>query len=253
MSDGYGYKVTNDIGTETSNTAFQIERFMAEIRGLMLVKVMKVYEIDGKTTKQTGLLLPSGFVDIQPIVSQVDGQNQKQDHVTIYHIPYMRANGGNSAFIVDPVVGDIGLAIVSDRDISSAKDAVAQQNSGSGSSGSSSSGMTQTYTPNSRRRHDMADCIYITTILSAKPKNFVRLQPGSGVVIGDEFGNRVGMGNTGIVLDPVGGPVLINGNLQVTGSITAGQNTGDQVGLQTHTHGGVTTGAGNTASPNAGT
>lgn len=250
MSDGFSYSVPNDRGTEASNRSFQIERFMAEIRGLLLVRVMKVYEIDGKTTKQTGLLLPSGFVDIQPIVSQVDGQNQKQDHVTIYHVPYVRFNGGNCAFIVDPVVGDIGVAVVSDRDISSAKDAVAQANGGSGGSSGSS---TQTYTPNSRRRHDMADCIYVSTILAAKPANFVRLQPGTGLVIGDQSGNRIAFGSTGIVIDPAGGPVQINGNLQVTGSVIAGQGTGDQVGLQTHTHGGVTTGAGSTAAPNAGT
>jgi hypothetical protein len=50
-----------------------------------------------------------------------------------------------------------------------------------------------------------------------------------------------------------GKAVDVIGDLQVTGEVTAGYGTGDQVGLQTHKHGGVQTGGGSTSAPTAGT
>lgn len=49
------------------------------------------------------------------------------------------------------------------------------------------------------------------------------------------------------------GGVTITGNLHVTGAVIAGFGSGDQVGLQTHTHSGVQPGAGSTGAPTAGT
>lgn len=46
---------------------------------------------------------------------------------------------------------------------------------------------------------------------------------------------------------------LYAGNLNVTGSVIAGFGGVDQVGLQTHKHGGVTIGGGTTSAPTAGT
>jgi hypothetical protein len=43
------------------------------------------------------------------------------------------------------------------------------------------------------------------------------------------------------------------GSISVAGNVIAGVGTGDQVGLKTHIHSGVTTGGGSTASPTAGT
>lgn len=48
-------------------------------------------------------------------------------------------------------------------------------------------------------------------------------------------------------------PCQVTGSIQATGNVIAGAGGADQVGLQTHDHGGVTTGAGNTGAPNAGT
>ena len=46
---------------------------------------------------------------------------------------------------------------------------------------------------------------------------------------------------------------LFSGDVRVTGEATAGYGTGDQVGLQTHTHGGVQTGGGTSGPPTPGT
>ena len=50
---------------------------------------------------------------------------------------------------------------------------------------------------------------------------------------------------------PAGGTYA--GSISVAGNVIAGVGTGDQVGLKTHIHSGVTTGGGSTASPTAGT
>ena len=46
---------------------------------------------------------------------------------------------------------------------------------------------------------------------------------------------------------------LYAGDIHTSGAIVAGFGSGDQVGLQTHTHGGVATGAGQSGAPTAGT
>lgn len=47
-------------------------------------------------------------------------------------------------------------------------------------------------------------------------------------------------------------PIYLEGDLRVTGEVIAGYNTGGQVSLQTHIHGGVMSGGASTAPPTAG-
>ncbi len=44
----------------------------------------------------------------QPLIKQTDGQGNSTDHGIIYGIPVSRSQGGGSAIINDPKVGDIG-------------------------------------------------------------------------------------------------------------------------------------------------
>jgi hypothetical protein len=223
-TDGFGYMLWPNGASEFDRVAFHNERDLAQLRGLMPVKVVKVYKIDGKTAKTQGDVEEAGFVDVQPLVSQADGNNQKMDHGTIYHIPYTRAYGGNAAVIMDPTVGDVGFVKVADRDISSFKDGYAQGNTGP-------------FTPNSRRRHDFADSVYMGGILSKKPKQYVTFKKDGSIVIGDAAGSTVIMdGKGGITLAPANGIVTIKGQVQATGNVTAGFGGGDSVELQQHTH-----------------
>lgn len=52
---------------------------------------------------------------------------------------------------------------------------------------------------------------------------------------------------------PGAGVLRFGGTLQATGNVVAGEGGGDQVGLQSHTHGGVAAGAAQTSAPTAGT
>ncbi len=62
-----------------------------------------------------------------------------------------------------------------------------------------------------------------------------------------------GSGNITIAAKSGDALVKITGNLQVTGEITRGQGTSDQVTLGKHTHSGVQTGGGQTEMPDPGT
>lgn len=68
-----------------------------------------------------GSLNSPAMVAVQPMVDQVDGFGTRTPHGTIYNIPAFRYQAGVCAFIVDPVAGDKGCAVICDRDISQAK------------------------------------------------------------------------------------------------------------------------------------
>jgi hypothetical protein len=88
---------------------------------------------------------------------------------------------------------------------------------------------------------------------AADDPNAALIYGPNGAVIRDSSGaSKFVLTPSGIIVT-VPGSVAINGNLTVTGAITAGQGGADQVGLQTHKHGGVATGGGTTAAPTAGT
>lgn len=70
-------------------------------------------------------------VDVQPMVDQVDGLGQKTPHGIVYGLPCFRIQAGVAGLIVDPVVGDIGDAIICDRDISTVKNTKEQAGPGS--------------------------------------------------------------------------------------------------------------------------
>lgn len=103
-----------------------------------------------------GDVSPVGFVDVQPLVNQLDGQGVPVPHGVVHNLPYLRLQGGGNAVILDPVKDDIGLAVIADRDISSVKATKGVAN------------------PGSMRRADMADGLYIGGFLNGAPTQFVR-------------------------------------------------------------------------------
>lgn len=136
--------------------SFIVWQILRSISGARLVKV--------KSVTNAGGVVPVGFVDAQPLVNQLDGWDQAVAHGTIYRLPYFRLQGGANAVILDPQIGDIGLAIVEDRDISSVKATKAQAN------------------PGSKRIFDMADGLYLGGFLNGTPTQYIQFS-ASGVAI----------------------------------------------------------------------
>ena len=237
-SGGFGYMVPPDNGSEFNRVIFQTKMMTARMRTMVPVRVIKVYKQDGKTVASRGEVAGAGYIDAQPVVSQVDGKNQKKDHVTVYHIPYTRNYGGDAAIIMDPVKGDIGYIKIADRDISAFKDQIRQ-------------GSTENVLPGSRRRHDMSDSLYVGGVLNNTPKQYITFTD-NGITIVDKNNNKIVLDSSGVTITPANSTVKINGSLKATGAVIAGFGTGDQVSLQTHLHinsGGV----GDSGAPKAGT
>lgn len=148
---GAGYRgfQTPGSGSQAFNAhALHVQSVLARIATSTLVQV--------KAVTNEGGVSPVGFVDIMPLVNQVDGDGNATAHATIFNCPYMRIQGGTDAIILDPKVGDIGVAVFASRDISSVSTNKAQANQGSW------------------RTFDMADGLYIGGMLNGVPTQYVQ-------------------------------------------------------------------------------
>lgn len=194
-----------------SQIAFIARQIMSRMATCTMVKVVAVHG---------GGVAPIGKVDVQPLVSQRDGQGNLTEHGILHNVPFFRLQGGVNAIICDPAVGDIGLVCFASTDISSAKI--------TGAVGP----------PGSWRMFDWADGLYFG--------GFNVLQTPSQYIMYEA---------NDILIVPGSGGVKINGNLHVTGAIdatgniTAGQGGGSPIDLLNHVHKNVTTGTSNTGGP----
>lgn len=163
-------------------------------------------------------------VDVQPMVGQVDGLGNIVPHGVVYGLPCHRLQGGASAAIVDPVAGDIGLALMCDRDISKVKATGAVAG------------------PGSRRQQDWADGCYLGAFLGQTPTTYIQIAP-AGITLHTP-------GN--LIIYAANAALDASGNFSCIGGVTAGAGTFDSVTLQHHKHGTGSPAAG-TATPTGGT
>lgn len=205
---GYAGRQEPTSSTSAFNaTAFLIQQMLGMVSTATLVQI--------KAVTNDGGVSSIGQVDVLPLVNLVDGSGNSSPHGTIFGLNYVRVQGGQNAVILDPQVGDIGVALFADRDISAVIAAEGQAN------------------PGSRRRFSMADGIYLFSVVASAPQQYVRFYDG-GIIIQDVNGNTINMGAAGVVIN--GLKIDADGNLTTAGSIQAGTGTGDAVGLQTHKH-----------------
>lgn len=209
MTDSYGFATPESGSSHYNAMDFIIRQIMGRMATCTLVKVVAV---------DTG----AETVAIQPLVSQIDTDGTGYPQAVIYNAPYLRLQGGANAVIIDPVVGDMGIAIFASRDIST---------------------VTTTKVPGlpgSRRQFDMADAMYLGGLLNGTPTQFVEFLPAGG-------GINVTSPGTVTIRAPA---TLIDGDLHVTGSFELdGDGTIDGKDWATHVHSGVTTGSGDTGAP----
>ncbi|QTD91573.1 oxidoreductase [Burkholderia anthina] len=150
-TDPFGYRgsQTPNSGTSPFNEqSFLVWQILRTIAGARLVQVQAV--------TNSGGVSPVGFVDVLPLVNQLDGSDNAMPHGVIHNLPYFRLQGGANAVIIDPQIGDIGVAIIEDRDISSVK-----ANRGPAN-------------PGSKRIFDMADGMYIGGFLNGTPNQYMQ-------------------------------------------------------------------------------
>jgi hypothetical protein len=107
---GYtGFRDPRDSGSDFDAQSFLVNQILNRLATTALVKVTKV--------TSAGEVAPVGLLDAIPMVHQIDGAGNPTEHGVIHNIPYFRLQGGTNAIIIDPQVGDIGLAVFCSRDI----------------------------------------------------------------------------------------------------------------------------------------
>lgn len=134
-----------------NNLEFIIQQALSKVKTATVVKVI--------ACSNDGGVSPVGTVDVQILVNQISVNGNlmvAQPHVTMYRLPYLRIQGGANAIIIDPQVGDIGIAVFASRDITNVKSTKAQAN------------------PGSFRMHDFADGMYLGGLLNGSPSQYVQ-------------------------------------------------------------------------------
>lgn len=145
---------------EYNNIMFAVQQAISKLQTATLVRI--------EACTNDGGLSPVGFVDVTPLVNQIDGSGNPTPHVTIYGLPYLRMQGGTSAIILDPQPGDIGMAAFASRDLSKVKSTKAQAN------------------PGSYRSYDFADGMYLGGMLNAVPQQYIQFTEGGITILSPE-------------------------------------------------------------------
>lgn len=204
MTDRTGNASARDYGDEFARLNFVVQGIIGRKVMVELVRVVAV--------QAAGEVAPVGVLDVVPMVHQVDGAGKAVEHGTIHNVPYFRIQGGANAIILDPQVGDIGIAVFAGRDTSKVKATRAPA------------------LPGSKRRFDWADALYIGGVLNGTPTAWVRFSSEG--------------------LELKASAIKIIGNVDVTGDITAsGEVKAGPIALGTHRHSGVQTGGGTSGGP----
>jgi hypothetical protein len=143
-----------------------------------------------------------GYVDVLPLVTQISGKGEAVEPTTVHHLPYMRYHAGICAVKLDPIVGDIGLIVICDKDCGAVK-----------------RGITSPAPPASYRGNNLANGFYIGGFLNQEPSTYIELKQDASIVINAPAG------------------LTINGNVTVTGSVSSsGDMVGGGISLDNHTH-----------------
>lgn len=145
---------TSAIG-DWNQMRFLIRQEMANLNTSMPVEVLSV----------TGVgVAPVGLVSIRILVDQVTGDDKTVPHGEIANVPYVRIQGGANAVIIDPQVGDIGMAMFCSRDITAVKNA------------------RKNAPPGSRRSYNFSDCAYLGGVLNGAPTQYIQFTEG-GIIV----------------------------------------------------------------------
>jgi hypothetical protein len=183
-----------------NQASFAIQQALSKLQTATLVEVL--------SCSNDGGLSPFGFVSLQPLVNQVDGAIPPNTIPlpVLNNIPYFRMQGGTNAIIMDPQVGDIGIAVFASRDLSSVKANQGQSN------------------PGSARQYDLSDGLYLGGVLNSTPTQYFQFNSDGITVLTP---NKITLQSTGDTDITASGNANLtaSGNVLISGSsIQAGSS-----------------------------
>lgn len=129
---------------DAESMAYAFEMLLS---GHYFIELAKVVDIRGS--------VPNLVVDVLPLVSRKDRSGAMIRNSILYDIPVFRLQRGDSAIIMNPVIGDIGMIAVCDRDTS-----IARAN-------------RKESAPGSKRAHSKSDGLYLGGFLNQQPTQFI--------------------------------------------------------------------------------
>jgi hypothetical protein len=208
-SIGAGQQTPYDSNTQMNVVAFAIRQIMNQLNVCQPAQVTAVHAGSGSPPS-------AGTVDVQLLVSLLDGAGNSTPQGIIYGLPYFRIIGGKWSIVCDPAVNDIGFIVCCDRDITALISAL-------------SSGGSPSVTPGSNRKYSVSDSIFVCGLgTNQATQASLWLKSDGTFAFTDVQGNVVSSSSSGITITPASGqPVAINGratvngDLAVTGQITA--------------------------------
>lgn len=206
MSIRFGF-----MGFQAGNSPENATQFMVRqiLRGeVSTAMIVKIAAVDTKT--QT--------VDVVPMVTQVSATGVPIPHSTIHGVPYAYQQAGVAAIQIPPNIGDMGIVVCAQRDITRVKATKAPA------------------PPSTLRTHHLSDAMYVATLWTGqKPKHIISLDQKTGITI------------TSSETVTINAKSQFNGDMSIKGKVTA---TGDVeaggISLQNHVHPGVQPGPGET-------
>ena len=132
-----------------------ISQFNSLITNVNTAMPCKVVAIEKQEQRGVNIV---GFVDIQLMIEQTNGQKKGNETAIVCNVPYIRIQGGTNAVIIDPEINDLGVAIFSSRDITNFKEARRQT------------------PPATWRKFSISDAIYIGGIRNQKPVQYIHFR-----------------------------------------------------------------------------
>ena len=201
-----------------------ISQFNSLITNVNTAMPCKVVAIEKQEQRGVNIV---GFVDIQLMIEQTNGQKKGNETAIVCNVPYIRIQGGTNAVIIDPEINDLGVAIFSSRDITNFKEARRQT------------------PPATWRKFSISDAIYIGGIRNQKPVQYIHFR-NDGIEIYSP--KRVHITTPTVLIDSDNttintsakttinanggceinaettnnGNVLINGNTKISGNLLVG-------------------------------
>lgn len=173
----------------------------AALSSLQTVSIVRV-----EACTNDGGIVPAGTVDVTVLVNIITARGTAVPHGVIGGVTYQRVQGGDTAIILDPKVGDVGICLFCSRDSS-----VVRKTKKAGN-------------PGSLRRFNWADGLYIGGILNAAPTRYIQCDNAGNIVIRTPAGK---VNVNGTTIDANGNMVIKAGS-----TITDGQG----IVLETHKH-----------------
>lgn len=147
----YGQANASSDASDYNAMQFIIAAALAKMQTVSIAKVVAVHG---------GGVAPNGTVDIEVLINLMTGNRIAVPHGMIYDVPFVRTQGGPSAVICDPAVGDIGLVAFASRDISGVKATKGTAN------------------PGTNRVFDWADAVYVGGMLNGTPSQYLEMSTG---------------------------------------------------------------------------